>query len=192
MKTQHKKRLHAICSWVEVNAPFVASQLSDVISEGLLNVTENQEAVLEAVKVKMRSRACNYLECGDAEKTEEPLVGFSYCFRENEKKKLLSEAVQEVKKKGLLKNALEEMKQDDLPLSEDEKIVMLLSSPAEMPALQQVVNALLLIPVQRKTTAKNKNAQKEAQAKAIQLPVRVVIEKKQIVNVLLPNLNQRD
>lgn len=186
------QRLNAICSWVEAYAPKVTRVLSNAFyssydaqaekleKEGIPDVHIDAKA-LDIVKSEMRSACMSFLSTG-SRLPEESSFGFSYCFERNQRMELLENAVATVKKKGLLKKALANLDEADIPLSEDEKIIMLLQAPEFIPKQHYQVKATLSLPAVDSETKRKKT---------IRLPVKVIVADDEIKEITLLQQNQK-
>ena len=185
------QRLNAICSWIEAYASEVTQVLSRAFyssydaqaekleKEGIPDVHIDAKA-LDVVKSEMRSACMSFLSTGSRQ-PEERSFGFSYCVEQAEKQKLLENAIATVKEEGLLKEALANLDEADIPLSEDEKIIMLLQAPDFIPKQHYQVKATLSLPAVDETKRK----------KTIRLPVKVILADDEIKEITLLQQNQK-
>ena len=154
MDEQASQRLFAICSWVEAYAPKVTKIVSDSFysnydaqaekleKEGVPDVHIDAKA-LEVLNSSMKEACMSFLANGTRVWEPESRFGFAYCQELIEKKELLENAIATVKEEGLLKEALANLDETDIPLSEDEKIIMLLQAPDFIPKQHYQVKATL-------------------------------------------------
>ncbi|MBE6450065.1 MAG: hypothetical protein E7013_05215 [Alphaproteobacteria bacterium] len=187
MDAKVMERVCAICSWAEVYAPKVAQNLTesfysswDVHAELLekegIPPQQVEDDALDMVRKRIKETCCAFLSTGSRNYEEKPPVGFAYAVERFEKEKLLANAISIVKENGLLKDALSHLEQTDLPLTEDEKITMLLQSPDVVPPRHFQVKAMLSLPVVDAETKRKKN---------MRLPVKVVVAGNEVKEITL-------
>ena len=185
MDQEAKERLYAICSWVETYSDRVpedaAISFYSVLEKKRVKHSEQykkdaQAKALDELNDEIRSDAYSFLAKGVREIEEPRRVGFSFCLQEQEKNRLLKEAISIVKEQKLLENSLSELDKESLPLSEDEKIMMLLQSSQELPYHHHQLPAKLLLQQEDKKTGKKKN---------LQIPVNVIVVAGKVIDVRL-------
>ena len=180
-----KKNLYAICSWLEAYCDEIVPEAADVFYELLDNKFKNyseqtnaenaMKSALVDLKSKVKNDAYSFLKVGIRSEKEPRIFGFGYRVHEQAKEELLSETLREVKKKKLLKNTLDVLSDENLPLSEDEKIILLLQTPQELPELHQHSFTKMLCPIKSRRTGRTKN---------VEIPVKVVFAGGRIKEIL--------
>ena len=195
MNAEVVQRLTAICSWAEVHAPKVAEQLTESFYDNLDMQVEKLEKdrvppkeiddlALSVVKEQLDATCYSFLSTGERRSQIKKEVGFGYCMQISEQNTLLREAVETVKQNGLLKESLALLETSDLPLTEDEKIIMLLQSPNVVPPHHYFVKGKVSVPVVDAQTQ---------QKKTIRLPVKVLVAGNEVKEILLaPSQNQHE